>query len=418
MNPTDKTLHDAIMQDDIEAVAAALEAGADPNATAADGTPFLLWCAQRCYQAEQLKIAKLLLGKGALIDERNDSLIDHGERKRPDEVAERMLDDVASSSSAGEMARNAHLMWNLLVSHRQREALIRNMEENPSVLLRDEAGRTVLHWLAAEGDRERTEEYLLNGVPCIAITDNKGNTPLLVAAAAGQTKTLKQLMQHNPIWMTDHNTAGENALHLAIRSGKVKAVDLVIKESQDTDYPSSLLFRQTDQGIAPLTLAIREDQPQMALAIIEGLIEDDDVDYLESCAGREGPLPIQEAAARGHAAVCRKLIEAGVDSMAGWSHVKNDSGTDQLAVLSGDPQTVEVFLEHDPDLARADREGERPENPFEIAGQMKEKALQAGDEEKAEQFGRIVALIEETYERGQSRSPAAPAAAPEPEAGM
>ena len=192
----------------------------------------------------------------------------------------------------------------------------------------------------------------------------------------------------------------------------------MIKVFQETDYSSSLLFRQSNQGIAPLTLAIREDQPEMALAIIEGLIEDGDVGKLENCAGRKGPLPIEEAAARGQAAVCRKLLEAGVDSMANWSHRADGSGTYRLAVGSGDPETVAVFLEHDPDLTQADRDGKFPESPFEIAQQMKEEALQAGDEEKAEQFGRIVALIEETYERGQSRSPAAPTAAPGPEPGM
>ena len=56
---------------------------------------------------------------------------------------------------------------------------------------------------------ERTEEYLGNGVPCLAVIDDEGNTPLMTAAAAGQAETLKRLMQYNPIWMTDQNAAGE-----------------------------------------------------------------------------------------------------------------------------------------------------------------------------------------------------------------
>ena len=383
---------DAIKANDLGEVAR-LESNARirPDVRDEQGNSLLHLCAQRADHPDQVKITKILLDYGM----EPEALDRNGQR--PDNIAmDRHIKSAGFENDKEEpvVADRCYEMVCLLESYRQRAVL---MEADPSIVLRDQEGRTALHWLAAEGDNDSIGDWIKRG-SLTHIEDNNGDTPVCVAAAAGQLDATRTLMDISVAWAIDNNHKNENLLHHAVSGGNLSVIKLALGEPQSRSMRPSrrkiLLTQVSDITRAtPLQQAIAEKKTGIAIALAEAMVEMEiSLDDLQNQAGNT---PLEAAAQNGDAEVCRKLLELGCSVRHGAAAV---------AVMSGDPETVEViFAAVPPGLGGAEL----------IAYAQEEQQEEGEGEDRGGRWQTIVATIENAEKRwAQEQGNKAPEPAP------
>lgn len=186
-------LHFACERDDDEmllVIRSLLQAGADVNARARDGTS-PLHCAAECGASGALRI---LTEAGATVD---------------------ALDATGKSP----------LMMAVLRGHKDAADLLRPLA---STILRDSHGRDVLHMAALSGDVS-----LVSAIHAMGrySRDRKGDTPLNLAAVAGHLDAVCYFMEKLPDAMDEFGPTQGNMtpLHSAVLGGQVDVVRMLIR---------------------------------------------------------------------------------------------------------------------------------------------------------------------------------------------
>jgi ankyrin repeat protein len=83
-------------------------------------------------------------------------------------------------------------------------------------------------------DDSKDLRKLLEICPDINIKDNKGNTPLIIAAIWGKDKTIEALLKRQAE-INIQNVNGDTALSLGAEEGHVKSIEILLQNGADLD---------------------------------------------------------------------------------------------------------------------------------------------------------------------------------------
>ena len=124
------------------------------------------------------------------------------------------------------------------------------------------------------------------------------------AVADGDLEALRQVLDYQPTTLGTHDAGGYSALHLAARSGQVKAVELLLGRGAD---PRD---RSTDgANLEPLNLAAWAGETTVAHLLLDRGAE---VDWPQ----QGNVTPLHTAASSGHLAMVELLLGRGADPAA------------------------------------------------------------------------------------------------------
>ncbi|XP_076271385.1 uncharacterized protein LOC143203129 [Rhynchophorus ferrugineus] len=98
-------------------------------------------------------------------------------------------------------------------------------QQHPKILDNDK--NTKLHYLVSKGNEETILQYLGKEFPMIDSENYMGWTPLMMACRNGYISTTKILLEHHAN-ATKVNRYGMNIFHLAVVSGKLELVKLIL----------------------------------------------------------------------------------------------------------------------------------------------------------------------------------------------
>ena len=126
------------------------------------------------------------------------------------------------------------------------------MEEDPSLIyLRDEEGRTPLHWAASIGHLEGVL-YLLGKYALIGVErDKNGFLPIHMASLKGHIDVMREILRRCPYPRELLNDNYQNILHTAAINGKYDVVSYILK----TPKLKELINDRDKDGNTPLHLA-------------------------------------------------------------------------------------------------------------------------------------------------------------------
>jgi ankyrin repeat protein len=221
---------------------------------------------------------------------------------------------------------------------------------------RDMAGETPLHVAAAAGQEEMAKLLVEKGAE-VSAKDNAGDTPLHVAAAAGQEEMAKLLVEKGADVSAKDNVGG-TPLYLA--RNHVDFAELLCKHlascRQISDAADkgelelaegllkadpNLVFGRDDRGRTPLHHAACGGHRDLVEQILAKAAE---VNATDS----DGATPLHLAAAGGHEDVARLLIAHGGDAIA---RSGDGSTPSALAAKNGRTEVAEFLRQQEPGAA-------------------------------------------------------------------
>ena len=121
--------------------------------------------------------------------------------------------------------------------------------------------KTALSWAAAQGSEEALELLLQQPSIALDIPDTYGQTPLLLAADAGHTKSVRMLL-HKGASLTHADNEGRTALSLAAIKGHKVVVKLLLKNGAEINA-------QDGKGNTPLALAAEGNHDAVVRFLLE-----------------------------------------------------------------------------------------------------------------------------------------------------
>ena len=206
----DVPLLDAVRAGDIEGVRALLAQGADPNASASDGSTALLWAAHR----EDLTTAELLLRAGARAGDANrygaTGLLEAATSGNAPMLA--LLLDAGADANTAMPEGETPLMRAARAGRADAVTLL--LSHGAVVDARETwRGQTALMWATVEGNTEAVEALFAGGADVHARSTG-GFTPLLFAVRHNQRNTLRALVEAGAD-IEDTLPSGMSALALA-----------------------------------------------------------------------------------------------------------------------------------------------------------------------------------------------------------
>jgi ankyrin repeat protein len=245
--------------------------GADVNASGVGGyTPLM-----RAAENGDMDMVRLLLGYGANVNLRNDS--------------GKTAVDIALSRSGGEdiasMIRRKHEPTRTLVRHLGEVYLRSSLPEH-------------LHHLSPIPDKIATLERAIQEGAYVNQPDDKGKTPLYIAAHMGDLEVARVLIEAQA--NVDQPTKwGSTPLWIAAMNGHLEVVRMLIRAGADVNQSNK-------KGQTPLIVAIGKGH----LSVVRMLIEEG-----ANINKSDGYIfaPLSLAAALGQLEVANELIEAGAD---------------------------------------------------------------------------------------------------------
>jgi len=169
------------------------------------------------------------------------------------------------------------------------------LEKDPGQLnIKDENGRTPLHW-AARGTNNEVLAYLVEKGAGLNVLDNNGTAPLHSLASRGNADGIRVLLAKGAdinIQSPDKNTP----LHFAALSRRGEIIRLLVERKADLESPNQ-------KGRSPLVLAARE---MAGPDVVRTLL---DLGANINAADRDGGTALSLAAWRGSADVVSLLLE-------------------------------------------------------------------------------------------------------------
>ncbi len=235
-------------------------------------------------------------------------------------------------------------------------------------------GIPTVHRLIRDGDLQSVQRHLRRYPRDLEITDNRGRTPLHVAAEEGAAdiaalllelgadpdstdenlaRPLHKAAERNHVEVAAHlvhaeaqvnrrDGDGQSALHLAAAKGAVEAVEFLIGEGGVVDIRDVTLSR-------PLHLAALNGHVE----VVERLLDAGAPVGVTNEAGRS---PLHLAVLEGHERVVQRVLAHGVD----LDGDNNGETPLHLAVSVGQESVIQMLLDHGADLQAPARSGETP----------------------------------------------------------
>jgi len=201
----DISIHNAVIEGDIQAVKQHLAAGADVNAKDGNEWTPLYWAAR-----DGLKeIAELLIAKGADVNAKNDfdqTPVDWADNKEIADLLRKLGGKTGAELKGGEpvaeaakpeppTAKAADISIHSAAFEGNIEAVKKHLAAGTDVNVKNGVGVTPLHWPARDGLKEIAELLIANGADLNA-KNVFGDTPLDWAIRFKHTKTADLLRKH------------------------------------------------------------------------------------------------------------------------------------------------------------------------------------------------------------------------------
>ena len=281
-------------------------------------------------------LARLLHQKGAdlnLKDDSGDTPLHIAVKNGTEEVLKLLLDwgadteirDLKERTSLGNAIDSGlPSSAQILIRHGADVNATRNTSNNRGMLL-FEAARQGKEWAAILS--------LENGANPQA-TDGKGQQDLYYAIGNGQESMVKVLLDHGGIkCLIDDPMHGHTLLHLAVLSGNLTIVEMILKAGADTN-------KKDHRGSAPLHDLIVRD-PAHLVQIVGLLLK---FGAQVNIGNHLGNTPLHVAANFGRLEVVRMLLDAAADPQ-----LENTSGETALSLaqkcwsLTLDPRFTEIL---------------------------------------------------------------------------
>jgi ankyrin repeat protein len=215
-----------------------------------------------------------------------------------------------------------------------------------AVNCRDNKDCTPLHYAMYDGDQESHEdvsrcvELLLERGADVVAQNNRGSTPLHLAASNMSGKTIRLLIK-NGAKINLQNSKNQTALHIASRRGHLDIVRLLLDHKADIDL-------QDNHGSTPLHLAIYHMSREAVQLFL-------DHGANVTLRNDKGQAVLHQASQHGHPDVIQ-LILSGADADA----VDNDGSTplhlavSEAEVLSG----TQLLLDHGANINLRNKRGQ------------------------------------------------------------
>ncbi len=231
---------------------------------------------------------------------------------------------VAAKPAPSFIARSTQMRNNSPSSARTSASVRSTSKSTPKL---EEALRSA----AKAGNIEALREALAKGAN-INAKDDKGSTPLILAAFKGERAAVEELLAKGAN-VNAKDSDGETALMRAAFWGRYFIVKALLEAGGD-------VFETDKQGDTALTYA--EMGLEMDQEINEGEFEElfeEIIEMLKARMGNRRPMNFLEAAAKGNIQVVRSLIAKGANV-----NVSNDDETTALMFAAGNGNTAVVQL--------------------------------------------------------------------------
>jgi hypothetical protein len=161
------------------------------------------------------------------------------------------------------------------------------------------------HSAAEKGNRAAVAMFLEAHINT-EMHDQRGWTPLMLAAFYGHNETISILIKHRANILA-RDLLGNTALHWAIDAGKTDSAKLLIENRAEVDSCNSV-------GLTPLIRAIMRRSLGDVLLLIDSGAN-------LNLPARDGSTALHRAAAEGYTEIVRTLLHSGADM-----NVKNSDG--------------------------------------------------------------------------------------------
>ncbi|CAM9546134.1 unnamed protein product [Chrysoparadoxa australica] len=163
----------------------------------------------------------------------------------------------------------------------------------------DEGNDSALHGSVALGHL-RIVEALLQHKADVAARNRQGFTPLMVAAVYNKPECALALLNASADTLDRSPEEDETSLHLAVRLGHLRMVNLLLQHMPASDLPAR-------NGMNPIMLAASHGKLDCAQAVIASGAN------LEGRDAVDGGSSLHIACTRGHAAMTELLLRHGAD---------------------------------------------------------------------------------------------------------
>ncbi len=161
-------------------------------------------------------------------------------------------------------------------------------------------GSNELHAAATLGSARHVEAALASGSIDIDQGDPKGFTPLMIAAASGDSR-VASILQRRGANVSIVSDGGFTALHFSAQQGRLDVTKLLVKAGAVIDAVD-------DRGFTPLHMAADRGHWEIMSALIEGGANID-------TRLPQGSTPLFSAAINGHTAAVTGLLRAGANPL-------------------------------------------------------------------------------------------------------
>jgi|GEM_PF-1725813 len=143
--------------------------------------------------------------------------------------------------------------------------------------VKDKTVRTALHWAAQQGHTKIVEALIAHCDRAhLLAQDSDGNTPLSLAASAGDPKMMHLLIDQNSDAIKIQNNKKLAPIYYAVRNNAYKdIVQKMIDKIIDIDIDKRLLLQGDDNGYTTLHLAISHGNSDTTEMLLAHLTEDE-----------------------------------------------------------------------------------------------------------------------------------------------
>jgi ankyrin repeat protein len=334
-------LHLAAYYGHLQACRVLLERNAEVNSWSHNGSTPLL----RTLESGCADVARLLLDHNADVrtnNEEGDTPLHFAAFHQHLDVCRILLERNAEVDSRNNDGSTPFLKaW---LNEKNSDILQLFLEHNANMHVCDERGNTPLH-LAAEKGLFKVAQILLERDAEVDSRNQDGYTSLLFAIANGNPKVAQLLLDYNAEVHVQDNT-GNTPLHFAAENGLLEISQIILERNAGVNS-------QNNRGSTPLLLASELGHPDVVQLLL-----DHDADL--SVRNTDGDTPLHRAAHRGQLEVARILLklDAEVNS-------RNVSGSTPLHLASmssffrpeGSAVVVQLLLDYGADVQVRDLSG-------------------------------------------------------------
>ena len=252
-------------------------------------------------QYGQLESVKTLVELGAPTSNKNSRKVSalHWALSRRNEAISRYLIEVMDDVEQTDANQATPLMYAVMHHHNSIEVLEDLLKKGVKLDSQNRRKQTALH-VACYSQRVEQASRLVGAGASTNVRDNNQNTPLLIASMRGPR--LLQLFLNQDTDISDVNSYGQTALHLACQSGRVESAKLLIGKFSDIDQADAM-------GLTPLAYAVFANSAEIVDLLLDGGADPDG--GASSNSKREQPVIF--ASRVGNEKMVLRLLDAGAN---------------------------------------------------------------------------------------------------------